>query len=67
MTFAMEFMTFWTYTYAYGLCMDYIWTIMSHLDLFETIYGHTFTMEYLCYVHGLWTLALNTLLITLIS
>ena len=29
MTFAMEFMTLWTCTYAIGPCMDYVWTDMS--------------------------------------
>ena len=75
MTFAMKFMIVWTFAYAYGPCMDYVWTIMSLWDSFGPIWDHLWS--YLCYGipmlwtwtmdFGPWIFELNTLLITLIN
>ena len=68
--YTLEFTTLWTMTYAIGPFMDLfglLWVFETQLDLFETIYGHTYALEYLCLDIGLWTLDLITPLITLIN
>ena len=55
-------------TYAIGPCMDLIGLLRvfeTLLDLINTIYGHTYALEYLCLDIGLWMWDLITALITL--